>query len=166
MSSWSDLSAVASFRHIVTTNYDDLFERACIVQGIPFNVQSPNGFVRGDGRQVTIFQLDGSVSSPSSLIVTEKDAAKARSDGNYWLKVSQMIGDRPIIVVGHSLRDENARRVLLERGSGAGLYVSIAPNLMDDIVHDRFDLTECVATSDDFLRAYESAHRNLINKAR
>ncbi|MET3616163.1 hypothetical protein ABID16_004512 [Rhizobium aquaticum] len=159
------LSAVASFSHIVTTNYDDLFERACIAQGIPFNVRSPNGFVRGDGRQVTIFQLDGSVSSPSSLIVTEEDAAKARNDKNYWRKISQMIGNRPMIVVGHSLRDDNARRVLLERGSGAGLYVSIADNLMDDIVHDRFDLSECVATADNFLRSYESAHRNLTRLA-
>jgi len=153
-------SSVASFRHIITTNYDNLFERACIARGIPYNVQSPGRDARGEGEQVTIFQLDGSVSNPSGLVVTEQDAIKARSDSGYWRKISEVIGDRPIIVIGHSLRDENARRVLLERGSGAGVYVSITHDPMDDILRERFNLKQFVATADDFLQSYESALRN------
>ncbi|MER9470315.1 DUF4062 domain-containing protein [Mesorhizobium sp. M0482] len=153
------LAAVSSFRHIVTTNYDDLFERASVARGVPYTVRSSNGEVRGDGEQLTIFQVDGSVGSPSSLIVTEEDAAHARLDSLYWSSIAQVIGNRPVIVVGHSLRDENARRVLVERGSGAGLYVSIASDPMDEILRDRFGLAECVGTADDFLQSYEYAHR-------
>ncbi|ESX80684.1 hypothetical protein X759_12195 [Mesorhizobium sp. LSHC420B00] len=93
------------------------------------------------------------------MIVTEEDAAHARLDSPYWSSIAQVIGNRPVIVVGHSLRDENARRVLVERGSGAGLYVSIASDPMDEILRDRFGLAECVGTADDFLQSYEYAHR-------
>lgn len=151
------LAAVASFRHIITTNYDNLFERACIARGIRYNVRSPGIEARGEGDQLTIFQLDGSVSNPSSLVVTEQDAVKARSDSGYWRNVAEAIGDQPIIVIGHSLRDENARRVLLERGNGSGLYVSITHDPLDDILRERFNLTQVVATADDFLQSYEAA---------
>lgn len=154
------LAAVASFRHIITTNYDNLFERACIARGIPYNVRSPSIEARGEGDQLTIFQLDGSVSDPSSLVVTERDALRARSDSSYWRNVAEAIGARPVIVIGHSLRDENARRVLLERGSGAGLYVSITHDPMDDILRERFNLRQFVATADDFLQSYEAALRD------
>ncbi len=153
------LSAVASFRHIITTNYDNLFERACTARGIRYNVRSPGMVARGEGDQLTIFQLDGSVSDPTSLVVTEQDAVKARSDSNYWRSVADAIGDRPIVVIGHSLRDENARRVLLERGSEAGLYISITHDPMDDILRERFNLTQFVATADEFLQSYETALR-------
>ncbi|RWI92119.1 DUF4062 domain-containing protein [Mesorhizobium sp.] len=156
------LAAVSCFRHIVTTNYDDLFERACQARGVRYTVRSSNGEIRGGGDQLTIFQVDGSVVSPSTLVITEEDAARARLDGAYWNGITEMIGDRPVIVVGHSLRDENARRVLVERGSGRGLYVSITQDPMDDILRERFNLAECVGTADDFLGSFESATRQVL----
>lgn len=89
---------------------------------------------------------------------------KARSDSNYWRNVADSIVYRPIVVIGHSLRDENARRVLLDRGNGAGLYVSITHDQMDDILCERFSLEQFVATADDFLQSYESALRNAVSR--
>lgn len=91
--------------------------------------------------------------------MTEEDAARARLDGRYWDDVADAIGGRPVIVVGHSLRDENARRVLTRRNGGPALYVSLVSDPMDDVVRARFGLAACVASADDFLQSYEDAVR-------
>ena len=156
------LAAVSTFRHIVTTNYDDLFERACIARGIQYTVRSPRGESRGMGSQVTIFQVDGWIGLPSALVVTEDDAARAREDSQYWDDVASAIGGRPVVVVGHSLRDENARRVLTRRGNGLGLYVSFIDDPVEQIVRERFGLATCIASADDFLQSFEAATRASI----
>lgn len=153
------LAAVSTFRYIVTTNYDDLFERACQARGIHYNVRSPRGETRGVGTQLTIFQVDGWIGLPSALVITEDDAAHARGHAQYWDDVASAIGDRPMVIVGHSLRDENARRVLTRRGSGPALYVSLMDDPMDQIVRERFGLAACIATADDFLQSFEAASR-------
>lgn len=157
-------AAVRTFRHIVTTNYDDLFERAAREQRIPFRRISANGEVFGDGNcaDLTIFQVDGSISSPGTLVVTEEDAMRVRQDDGYWAAIEETIGNRPVVVVGHSLRDESARRVLTRRGSGQGLYVSMMSDVMDAILRERFGLLGCVGRADDFLQSYEEAERRAM----
>lgn len=159
------LAAVSTFRHIVTTNYDDLFERACVAKGLEYTVRSPRGETRGNGSQLTIFQVDGWIGLPSALVITEEDAAHAREDTQYWDDVASAIGDRPVVVVGHSLRDENARRVLTRRGSGPALYVSFIDDPMDQIVRERFGLATCIACADDFLQSFETATRASSERA-
>lgn len=99
----SHLAAVSSFRHIVTTNYDDLFERAAVKKGIRYKVIHSNGSIHGDGRDLIIFQIDGSISSPGSLIITEDDTTKVRANEPYWGAIADAIGDRPVVVIGHLL---------------------------------------------------------------
>lgn len=82
-----------------------------------------------------------------------------RQDARYWDDIASAIGGRPVIVVGHSLRDENARRVLTRRGGGPGLYVSLIDDPMDQIVRQRFGLAACIASADDFLQSFEAATR-------
>lgn len=94
-------------------------------------------------------------------MVTEDDAARARLDKGYWDGIEETIGDRPVIVVGHSLRDENARRVLSRRGDGAGLYVSVTRDVLDEILQERFDLKGCAGKADDFVRSFEDAERRV-----
>jgi hypothetical protein len=151
------LAAVSTFRSIVTTNYDDLFERACLARGVQYNVRSPRGESRGVGSQLTIFQVDGWIGLPSALVITEEDTTSAREDAQYWDDVASAIGDRPVVVVGHSLRDENARRVLTGRGCGPALYVSHIDDPMDQIVRERFGLATCIASADAFLQSFEAA---------
>ncbi|RWP02515.1 MAG: DUF4062 domain-containing protein [Mesorhizobium sp.] len=153
------LAAVSSFRHIVTTNYDDLFERAATEAGISHTVVHSNGVTRGDGTSLIIFQVDGSIASPGSLIITEDDAARTRTNGRYWDTIADAISDRPVVVVGHSLRDENARKVLTRRGNGKGLYLSLTPDPMDDIIRGRFGLLGCVGTANDFLLTFQKETR-------
>lgn len=153
------LAAVSTFRHIVTTNYDDLFERACLAKGIKYTVRSPKYETRGVGSQVTIFQVDGWIGLPSALVITEDDAARARQDAQYWDDVTSTIGGRPVVVLGHSLRDENARRLLTGRGGSPALYVSLIDDPMDQIVRERFGLATCIASADDFLQSFEAATR-------
>lgn len=155
------LAAVRTFRSIITTNYDDLFERAARDQDIAFRRISANGEIYGDGdgRGLTIYQVDGSISSPHTLVVTEDDAARARLDRGYWDGIAEAVGDRPVIVVGHSLRDENARRVLSRRGDGPGLYVSVTRDVLDEILQERFDLKGCAGKADDFIQSFEEAEK-------
>lgn len=151
------LAAVSTFRHIITTNYDDLFEQACIAKGVDYTVCFPNGGTRGVGSEVTIYHMDGWIGLPSALVITEQDAARARQDVQYWDDVASVIRNRPLIVVGHSLRDENARHMLERRGDVIGLYVSLIDDPMDQIVRERFGLERCIASADDFLQSFEAA---------
>jgi hypothetical protein len=155
--------AVRSLRHIATTDYDDLFEHAAREEGIAYRINSSHGEVCGDGNDLTIFQVDGSISNPSTLVVTEEDAARVRQDDGYRHEIERAIGDRPVIIAGHSLRDENARRVLARRGGEKGLHVSFEPDIMDEIVRDRFDLEGCVGNADDFLQSDEEANTKTLS---
>jgi hypothetical protein len=155
------MAAVLSFRHIITTNYDDLFERAAKAHGISYRVLYPNEVASAQDTHLTIFQVDGSIVSPENLVITEQDAVRAREDAAYWSQLSETIGTRPIIVLGHSLRDENARRILTNRCPGPGLYLSLTPDPLDKIVRDRFNLQGCVGTADDFLQSFQIASSKL-----
>lgn len=151
------LSAVSTFRHIVTTNYDDLFERACRAKGVSYTIRSPSGETRGNGSDLIIYQVDGWIGCPSTLVLTEADSERARIDVDYWADLNRDMEERPLIVVGHSLRDEVARRVLVKRRSASGLYVSNINDPMDQIVRERFSLMPCIASADNFLQSFEDA---------
>jgi hypothetical protein len=65
----SELSSVFPITEIVTTNWDDYFERNCAAQA--FVTEADWAFWKSSDRKV--FKLHGSISNPGSIIATEDD---------------------------------------------------------------------------------------------
>jgi hypothetical protein len=144
---------VKTFPVIVTTNYDSLFEQACREEGLSYQLMTSSGvMVPGASQGPMIFKIDGSVSDPQSLVLTDADGERVRSNGTFWKGLESQLKDRPVVVIGHSIRDGNTRRLLEARNrSKLGLYVSPAQGVFDKITLDRFGFRSVVASSDSFM---------------
>ncbi|RQT10233.1 DUF4062 domain-containing protein [Burkholderia contaminans] len=146
------LRAVLAYKNIVTTNYDPLFERACDLLGVAMRVVHPfdNAF-EGTFDGVTLFKLVGSASTPDTLILTNSDLQRAAS-GPAFANAKLLIGSNDLVVIGHSLRDENVQQLLLDRGLGwKATYVSPSNDVTDDVLMSQYGFTRVTSTADDFL---------------
>lgn len=153
------LAAVRMFRTVVTTNFDTLFEEACEGQGLDFVVRArPQDPLRADA-DVTICKIDGTIAEPDNLLITAADGKRAFSVA-MWRDVVALLCERPLAVVGHSLRDERMLSLLADRRrSLPGVYVSPVIDPVDGILLTSFGLEPVRATADSFLLSLASAEK-------
>ncbi len=147
--------AVTVFKNIVTTNYDELFERACLDQGIPYQVVHPHDPALEEGFSgVTIHKIVGSISNPSSLILTASDLQRTAMSSEFE-SVANLLCRCELVVIGHSLKDGNVQSILARREHTAkATYVSPYPSVADEIFLSRYGLEAVTATADDFMSEY------------
>lgn len=145
--------SVRAFKNIITTNFDPLFERACLAQGISFVVHRPGEALPQNAQaDVTIYKLDGSAAHPESLVLTGADAARAGEDHSFWSAVKEVVESEPLVVMGHSLRDATSRNVVEMRNRTlSGVYVSPYLSDLDAVLLHRFGLQGVRAMPTDFL---------------
>lgn len=152
------LSAVKCFRTIVTTNYDELFEQACRLQGIEFRTIHPlKNISRPPGQDaVEIFKLVGSVSDPTSMIITDDELALV-AESDVHKRLSTLFAESELFVVGHGLRDGSVAQLLKNRPQGMpGTYVSPFASAMDEVLFHRFGLELVRQTADEFMTKLEA----------
>jgi len=151
------MKAVRSFRSIVTTNYDRLFERACDIQGLAYRVVHPFDAVPNDQFDgLTIYKLVGSALAPQTLILTSEDLLRV-AQGNIFPKVQNLIAHSEIVVIGHSLRDGNVQTLLKQRApDSAAVYVSTSTAAINEVVLSRFGFTRVQSTADDFMSSFDA----------
>lgn len=97
---------------IVTTNYDELLEHTfgelydvCVGQDIIFSSR--------DNRSKTIYKIHGSISNPSSIVITQEDYEKFMASSKYlYAKLMTLFWENPIVFMGYSISDENVKNVL------------------------------------------------------
>lgn len=97
---------------IVTTNYDELLENTfgelydvCVGQDIIFSSR--------DNRSKTIYKIHGSISNPSSIVITQEDYDKFMASSKYlYAKLMTLFWENPIVFMGYSISDENVKNVL------------------------------------------------------
>jgi len=107
-----ELSTIHQIQEIVTTNWDDLFERECdatpIVTGEDFG-----SFAALPGRKV--FKIHGSINNIGSIVATEEDYEsnfeKLRT-GLIGSKLKLILATKKIVFVGYSFQDEDFKRIL------------------------------------------------------
>ena len=147
------MAAVSSFPLIVTTNYDMLFEQACDRSGLQYRVQTAAGSTGSTRPDVTIFKLDGSISDPDTLVLTDADARRAADgDANFWRDVADILQRLKPVVIGHALRDATSQRLLSARNPSLdGVYVSPHLDELDAIMLHRFGLTGVCSTAEAYL---------------
>ncbi|MFP3555497.1 DUF4062 domain-containing protein [Paraburkholderia sp. SIMBA_049] len=146
------LHAVLAYKYIITTNYDRLFERACELLGIAWRVVHPFDVLPESSFEgLTLFKIVGSVAAPETLILTSDDLKRA-ANGPVFAKAKWLVESNDVVIVGHSLRDENVQQLLINRDrQRAAIYVSTSTAVTDEIVTSQYGLTRVHSTADEFL---------------
>ena len=100
------------WRAVVTTNYDDLLERAFRRRPVRKIVSDPDLTARASPDEIQIIKMHGDLATPASMVITEEDY-RAYDVGRpgIALKVKQLLTEHPLLFVGFSLTDPNFRRI-------------------------------------------------------
>jgi len=107
-----ELATIPQIQEIVTTNWDDLFERECdatpIVTGADFG-----SFAALPGRKV--FKIHGSINNIGSIVATEEDYERNFEElrtGLIGSKLKVVLATKKIVFLGYSFQDEDFKRIL------------------------------------------------------
>jgi hypothetical protein len=151
------LAAVRLFPHIVTTNFDGLFEAAAAELGIPLaglSAEIPTGTIPPG----SLVKLHGSAHDHSTLMLTEHEIARLDViRPNVWSALVGILRSNCVIVLGSSLRDPSVVRLFEEaRGDPGvscppGYFVVPAMRSTTPGRVARWRLECITATADDFL---------------
>lgn len=105
-----ELSTIFHLREIITTNWDEYFEREC--DAIPFVTAQDFAFWSLPGRKV--LKIHGSISSLGSLVATRQDYDRcyARlSSGLLGSSLKLLLATKTIVFLGFSFRDDDFLRI-------------------------------------------------------
>lgn len=97
--------------NIITTNWDDHFEREC--NAIP--IVTPEDFVFYNINSRKVFKIHGSISNYGSIVATKEDYEKCYENLNSGLvgaNLKTLLATKTILFVGYSFRDFDFNKVL------------------------------------------------------
>ncbi len=124
-------AAVRIFPTIITTNWDDLFERAFDAADIRFRVVVENKDTAVPSTEMSqLIKMHGTVRQPMTLIATTTQFAAYHLTHTAVLdRVVSLLHQKRPIFVGYGLRDEHIRRILAQaenqhtlKGYAVGFY--------------------------------------------
>lgn len=126
---------------VVTTNYDKLSEEL----GGSDRVQSiaPGRPIPRASAPIKVYHVHGSIDSPENMVVTSDDYFRfMNSDSYFSRKLSTILHENTVVIIGYSLGDTNLKRIINDYKSFANDHV-IGSNLffvsrkkIDQIVKD------------------------------
>lgn len=99
------------FQEIVTTNWDDYFER----ETDAVSLVSGGDFDYWDLPMRKVLKVHGSVSSPGSIVATRDEydrSLESLRTGALGASVRHLLATRSVIFIGYSLRDDDIRDVI------------------------------------------------------
>ena len=105
-----ELATIYQIKEIITTNWDDLFEREC--GAIPIVI--PEDFIFWDSPMRKILKIHGSINNIGSIVATKEDYKKCYKNlqkniiGSY---LKTLLATRTVIFVGYSFRDEEFNKI-------------------------------------------------------
>jgi tetratricopeptide (TPR) repeat protein len=104
------------FRAVVTTTYDDAFERAFVRDGEPPRIYTPRdaGALPPDGKARFVFKVLGDAARADTVVWSAEDLQAALSDGGYRALAHDLYRSRSFLFVGFDGRDPDLA-ILLER---------------------------------------------------
>lgn len=103
------LLASLPVEEVITTNYDDLFERASAAVGRPCTVL-PGGVVARGRRW--LLKMHGCVTRPDSIVLTREDYLKFQENRTALAGIVQaLLLTRHMLFVGFSFTDDNFHRI-------------------------------------------------------
>jgi len=158
---YHELATISQIREVITTNWDDYFERFCAMQ--PIVNDRDYVFYNLPGRKV--YKIHGSISNVSTIVATLDDYEECEER----LKTSVMggtlrhlLGTKIVVFVGYSLQDEDFKNVYdsLIEGMGALRPVTYVVSPFEISDADRFKLRHIKTDGSTFLRSLKN---HLIN---
>lgn len=105
-----ELSTLYGVDNIITTNWDDLFEREC--GAVPYVTADDFALWNLPGRKV--FKIHGSINNIGSIVMTNEDykrCYKALSTGVLGSSLKMMLATKTIIYMGYSFSDTDILRI-------------------------------------------------------
>jgi len=106
-----ELSTIPHVQDIVTTNWDDLFERECDATPIV----SPEDFAAfSDVSDRRVFKIHGSITNIGSIVATREDYDKSYESlrtGTIGDALKVLLASKVVVFVGYSLQDEDFNRL-------------------------------------------------------
>jgi tetratricopeptide (TPR) repeat protein len=104
------------FRAIVTTSYDDAFERAFTRDGVVPRIYTPRDTeaLKNDGKLRFVFKALGDPAREDSIVWSAEDLQSALADGGYRTIAHDLYRSRSFLFVGFDGRDPDLA-ILLER---------------------------------------------------
>jgi hypothetical protein len=159
-----EIAPLWMLKNIITTNWDDYFEREC--SAIP--IVTPKDFAFYNINQRKVFKIHGSISNYGSLVATEEDYHECYEELNSGLigaNLKTLMSTKTILFVGYSFRDFDFLKVLefLKKEMG-NVFPHIYVVTLDDNISDRIselDLT-VIKTNGTFF--FKSIKEHLENK--
>lgn len=115
----SALAGLYTVQDIITTNWDDYFERNSGAQ--PFVTEEDWAFWKSSERKV--FKLHGSIANPGSIVATEADYKRCYRNLNQGLigaRLKMLLATKTVVFVGYSLQDSDFEAIykLIKRRMG------------------------------------------------
>jgi hypothetical protein len=147
----SHILAVQCFSTILTTNYDSLFERACVLLGKDYCIVTPQRPMP-ERRGITIYKIDGSANDPDTLVLTHDDVRRAQDAAPFWNELNDLMGTHDVTVIGHSVRDRTSQMLLAQRDKKRpGFFVNPYLDELDELRVSTYGLTGIKQPADEFL---------------
>jgi len=128
------LVQIPQIKTIITTNYDDLFERA---YGNSANViRSSEDVAYLDSKKVEIFKIHGDFTKIDNILITRSDYTRFFDSSNeelIWTLVKERMATKNVLFMGYNLEDINIeslfRKVSDSLGSHSRECFLLSPNL-------------------------------------
>lgn len=105
-----ELSTIYQIKEILTTNWDDFFEKECGATPIV----TDKDFAFWDEPYRKVFKIHGSINNPGSIIATEddyKNCYKKLSKTAIGGSLRYLLATKTIVFCGYSLRDPDFKRI-------------------------------------------------------
>lgn len=123
------------FRAVVTTTYDDAFERAFTRDGVVPRIYTPRDTeeLKKDGKARFVFKALGDPARADSIVWSAEDLQSALADGGYRSVAHDLYRSRSFLFVGFDGRDPDLaillERVLAGARAGEAEHYAILPGL-------------------------------------
>ena len=128
------LAKIPQIKTVITTNYDDLFERTN--KNIEV-IRRSSDYSIIDSKKQQLFKIHGDLSDTKNIILTKSDYdnffIENKDETVFWTAVKDRLASNHILFIGYSLEDSNImvmfERILRELGDhGKELYL-VAPSI-------------------------------------
>ncbi len=159
-----EIAPLFMIKNIITTNWDDYFEREC--NAIPIVTAEDFAFYNINQRKV--FKIHGSISNYGSIVATTEDYKKCYKRLNTGLigaNLKTLLATKTIVFVGYSFRDFDFLKILeyLKKEMG-----NILPHIyiitLDDKANNRIQGIKSTIIKTDGIYFFSVLRKHLENK--
>lgn len=144
---------------IFTTNYDTLIEQSLAERNCDFRVYFSGQDVVHDDGVINVVKLHGCITRPETVRCTPDSILELPESSASLLK--EVVHNYGLVIIGHSMRDPDLEKCLLEAERTRGMVAVIAPNANLDSVkpilgHHKSTMNIGTATFGEFITSIHS----------